>query len=182
MKTLRSTASTLLIVDIQQRLSPAIDGAQALTEVTQALLAGARRLSVPVVATEQYPKGLGVTVDALRAHLGDDDILEKITFSAWGDPLFRQRMASLGRQQVVLCGTESHVCVLQTALDLQANGYQVYLVADGVGSRTAESKALALQRMAAAGVIVVNKEMVLFEWLGRAGSDDFRYISTTLIR
>lgn len=182
MALLSSSNSTLLIIDIQQRLSPAIDGCQALTETTLALLAGARALSVPVLATEQYPQGLGETVAPVRAELKADEILEKITFSAWGEPAFRRQMSALGRHQVVLCGTESHVCVLQTALDLQANGYQVYLVVDAVGSRNAHSKALAQQRLTAAGVTMVNKEMVLFEWLERAGTDTFRYISKTLIR
>lgn len=178
---IRAQSSTLLIVDIQERLFPAIHDNEALLEHAAWLLAVAQRLGVPVLASEQYSKGLGPTLPLLRERLPAAAILEKIAFSAVADPGLLQ-MSGGERRQFVVCGTEAHVCVLQTVLGLLAEDREVYVVAEAVGSRRPEDKALALERMRQAGAVIVSCEMVAFEWLERAGSEMFRSISREFIR
>jgi nicotinamidase-related amidase len=164
--------SILLVVDIQERLMPSIAGAERVAARAGVLLGAARILGVPVLASEQYPRGLGRTVPDLRP----DEVVEKIHFSCAAEPGFLERIQALHRRQVVLCGAEAHVCVLQTALGLRALGYDIYLAADATGSRDPENRALALSRMMGGGVRVVSTEMVLFEWMGRAGTPVFKEI------
>lgn len=178
---LHAPISTLLLIDIQERLFPAIHDAEALLQHSAWLLAVAQRLGVPVLATEQYSKGLGPTLAQLREHLPAAAILEKIAFSAVADPGLLQ-LPGGQRRQFVVCGTEAHVCVLQTVLGLLAEDREVYVVAEAVGSRRPEDKALALERMRQAGAVIVNREMVAFEWLERAGSETFRAVSREFIR
>jgi nicotinamidase-related amidase len=174
-------ASQLVIVDIQERLAPAIANEAAALKATLLLVAAARRLGVPISVTEQYPKGLGATVAPLRTALGADAALfEKMHFSAMREVKFAQHLAQAQRKTLVICGMEAHVCVLQTALDAKAAGYDVALVADAVGSRVEQSREIALQRAAQAGLTVVTAEMVVFEWLQRAGTDDFKAIAPLL--
>ena len=174
--------SFVLMIDIQKRLAPAIDRGDAIIKRNQWLLEVANELSVPVLATEQYPKGLGHTVDELQAALSHAIVLEKTHFSAVAESTIAAKLKGLNRPQVIVTGTETHVCVLQTAIDMQGAGFQVFVVADAVGSRTAENKALALQRMRDAGCVVVSSEMVAFEWLQQSATDEFRHISKTYIR
>jgi len=169
--------SLLFVVDVQERLLPAMhDGAGCVAAIGR-LLEGARILDVPVMASEQYPRGLGPTVPAVRERLGEAPVFEKITFSCARDATIREAVLAAGRRTLVLCGIEAHVCVLQTALDFAAEGLRVAVVEDAVASRRPESRARALARLAGAGVEVVNVEMVLFEWLERAGTDAFRAVS-----
>ncbi len=174
---LQANNSLVLLIDIQQKLAPAIYDNKALEQAAAWVLQVALQLDIPLLATEHYPKGLGITVPSLRELLPDDAVLEKIYFSAWREATVQQRLVSLGRQQIVLIGTESHVCVLQSALDLVAAGYQVFVVAEAVGSRTAENKELALRRMQQAGCQIISKEMLAFEWLERGDHESFRQIS-----
>lgn len=178
---IRAQTSTLLIVDIQERLFPAIHDNESLLEHSAWLLALARRLGVPALVSEQYSKGLGLTLPLLREQLPAEAILEKIAFSAVTDPGLLQ-MPGGERRQFVVCGTEAHVCVLQTVLGLLAEDREVYVVAEAVGSRRPEDKVLALERMRQAGAVIVSREMVAFEWLERAGSEIFRSISREFIR
>ncbi len=169
--------SLLFVVDVQERLLPAMhDGAGRVAAIGR-LVEGARLLDVPVMASEQYPRGLGPTVPAVRERLGEAPVFEKITFSCARDATIREAVLATGRRTLVLCGIEAHVCVLQTALDFVAEGLRVAVVEDAVDSRRPESRACALARLARAGVEVVNVEMVLFEWLERAGTDIFRAVS-----
>lgn len=174
--------SVLLTIDIQGRLAPAIHAADDLIAAADKLLHVATELQVPRVFTEQYPQGIGATVTALQPHLAHAQLFEKIHFSAYRESDFNTHIANSGRQQIVIMGTEAHVCVLQTVLDLLADDYQVFVVAEAVGSRHPANKALALQRMAACGAQIVSVEMVIFEWLEQAGTDTFRHISKTYIR
>ncbi len=173
--------STLVVIDLQERLAPAISGGDEVLRRSAQLIEAARTLDVPVIVTEQYPKGLGPTVPAIKAALPNDAlILSKLSFSAGKDPGFLEtwnRRRAAGRDQVVLCGTETHVCVLQTAADLKAKGAEVFLVADAAGSRTEANKRAALERLSAHGIECVTTEMVLFEWLEVAGTDQFRTVS-----
>ncbi|WP_372006869.1 hydrolase [Tistrella mobilis] len=169
-------ADLLVVIDLQARLMPAISGGEAAVADAGRLIDGARALGIPVLATEQYPQGLGPTVDVIRDRLDPSEIVSKITFSSWNEHAFRDRVIASGRRRLVVCGTEAHVCVLQTVLDAARAGFQLAVVADAVASRAPASKALALDRMARHGVEIVSTEMVLFEWLGRAGDDRFKAV------
>jgi nicotinamidase-related amidase len=176
-----AASSTLLIVDVQSRLLPAIhDGSKVLANCIW-LVQVAQRLEVPVIASEQYPKGLGTTAPELAAVLSPDGVRTKVHFSCVADGCFDD-VEAFQRPQIVIAGTEAHVCVLQTALDLAALGVQVFAVADAVGSRRPEDRELALARFRQHGIDVVSREMVAFEWLHRAGTDVFRSISKEFIR
>ncbi|KAA3655314.1 MAG: isochorismatase family protein [Proteobacteria bacterium] len=178
---IQAAASSLLIVDLQARLLPAIDQGEAVVAHTVWLMQIARRLGVPVVITEQYPHGLGPTAPAVLDEAEGAQRVEKICFSSHSDA----RLAGTAvdaRPQVVVCGAETHVCVLQTVLDLRAAGKAVFVVEEGVGSRQPRDKALALERMRTHGIDIVSREMVAFEWLERAGTDVFRAISRNFIR
>lgn len=166
--------SLLLVIDFQANLAPAIHEGAAAVAKARRLLEIARLLDVPRLASEQYPRGLGPTLPELAALLEPGETVEKLAFSAAREPAFLEALAARRRPQLVVTGMEAHVCVLQTALVLKELGYAVFLVADAVGSRRPEDRALALQRLQAAGVTLVSAEMVAFEWLGRAGTAEFR--------
>ncbi len=169
--------SVLLLVDVQERLFGAVSGREELAANAARLARGAAILRVPVLATEQYPKGLGRTIPAIAGALPEDvEPVEKLAFSCLGEPAFASRFRALGRDQVVLAGIEAHVCVLQSALDLLAAGACVFVVEDAVASRTPENKRVGLARLAGAGAVAVSTEMVLFEWLGGAGDPSFREV------
>lgn len=171
----------LLVVDFQARLLPHIqDGETALLNA-ELLLVAAQRLGIPVTVSEQYPKGLGPTVDKLGPFIAGAKVMEKVHFSCAADPELRRRVRHLdqaeGRDQVVIVGVEAHVCVLQSALGFAQLGHPVAVVADATGSRRRENHDLALRRLRHNGIEVVSTEMVLFEWLGVAASDEFRELS-----
>ncbi|WP_306478100.1 hydrolase [Methyloversatilis sp.] len=173
--------SSLLLIDMQERLLPAMDDAGRLLDNVVWMARIAQRLSVPVSICEQNPKGLGATVQALRDLVPAQSIVPKMHFSCVTDGCL-DTMAGLQRPQVVICGIEAHICVLQSALALQSSGKQVFVAADCVASRDPSNRQVALDRMRQHGVIVVSREMVAFEWLGAAGSDEFREISRTFLR
>ncbi|MFO1320181.1 MAG: hydrolase [Burkholderiales bacterium] len=181
MTLLRAEVSALLVIDVQARLLPHIHAGAATLEHCHWLVRVARRLDVPVLASEQYPEGLGPTVAPLVDDLPPENIRRKTHFSCVADGCFHDH-PGFSRPQVVVCGTEAHVCVLQTALDLRQRGREVFVVAEAVSSRRPESKALALDRMRQHGVEIVDREMVAFEWLHRAGDDRFRAVSREFIR
>ena len=166
--------SFLLIVDMQERLVPAVEHHDRVVTNAARLMTGAARLEVPVLLTEHYPKGIGPVVPALRERAPTNSVLAKIQFCALSEPACAKRFAALHRQQVVVAGTEAHVCVLQTALGLKQAGYEPYLVVDAVSSRRASDKEAAITRLRDAGVIAVTTEMVLFEWLARGDTAEFR--------
>lgn len=173
--------SSLLVVDVQERLLPAIDDWQRTLDAVIWLVRVAKRLQVPVLASEQYPQGLGHTHPDLLAELPQASVAEKIHFSCTPDACLDPLPGS-ERQQVVVCGTEAHVCVMQTVVDLSAAGKDVFVVADAISSRTPENKRLALERMRQHGIEIVSREMVAFEWLRVAGTPLFREISREFLR
>jgi nicotinamidase-related amidase len=179
---LQANNSMVLLIDIQQKLAPAISDTKEVEQAAAWVLQVALQLDIPLLATEQYPQGLGHTVPSLRELLPDNAVLQKIHFSAYREPAIAQRLEKINRRQIVVMGTETHVCVLQTVLDLLAAGYQVFVVAEAVGSRTVENKLLALSRMQQAGCQVISKEMLAFEWLEHSDHDSFRQISKGWIR
>ncbi len=175
--------SFLLIIDIQERLVSAMpEDAQALV-VKQAgvLLQASVALEIPLAITEQYPKGLGPTEASLLAFAPKVSTIEKTCFSCADADEFMTRLRLSHRRSVVLMGMETHICVLQTALALQGQGYQVFVVEDAVSSRTQENKQNALHRMRQAGVIITNTESVLFEWLADAKHTEFRSLSKLIV-
>lgn len=172
--------SFLLVIDVQERLLPAMQGGDEMLRNTGILIEAARRLDIPALASEQYVKGLGATVEPLRGVLGNAPRVEKMHFSCMADDAFRARLgeyATAGRNQAVLAGIEAHVCVLQTALGLREAGFEVFVVADATASRKVDNHALAMARCRQNGVQVVATEMVVFEWLHVSGTDEFRIVS-----
>ncbi len=174
--------SALLLVDVQARLLPAIADHDTLVAHCDWLVRAAKDLAIPMLCSEQYPQGLGPTVPELRAHFSDDAIIGKTAFSCAAEPACLSRIEGLNRRQIVIAGIEAHVCVLQTAIELRQRGLHVFVVADAVASRNPDDVELALARMSDAGVIVVSREMAVFEWMQRAGTDSFRHISKTYLR
>ena len=176
----RSADSILVIVDVQERLAAAMDPSTlaALNKNAGILIQAALSLRIPVLGTEQYPKGLGRTVAELAERL--PQAIEKTCFSCAGAESFTVELQRAGRAQVVLAGMEAHVCVLQSALDLHAVGLEVFVVADACCSRIAENHRNAMERMRAAGVTVTNTESTVFEWLRDARHEQFKVVSALL--
>ncbi len=166
--------SLLLIVDLQAGLLPLIEhGDQAVTEA--AWLGGlAESIEVPVWVTEQYPEGLGGSEPRLLEALPGHRLWQKLTFDACGSPEFAATLAESGKRQVVLCGTEAHICVMQTGLGLLAAGYEVYWLVEACASRRAAEARLARERMVQAGAVPVSADMVAYEWLHRCDDERFK--------
>jgi nicotinamidase-related amidase len=173
--------SSLLVIDVQDRLLQHVHGWQSLLHNVIWLVRVAKRIGVPVMATEQYPKGLGHTNPDLAKELPAGVIAEKVHFSCAAAQCL-PGLAGSERPQVVICGMESHVCVQQTALELRWAGKEVFVVGDSVGSRDPADKALALERMRGHGIEIVSREMVAFEWLRQAGTPLFKEISLEFLR
>jgi nicotinamidase-related amidase len=182
MKPPRITAadSVLVIIDIQAKLLAKIPAANSLVANSRFLIEAAKLVGVPVVATEQYPKGLGPTVDAVAALL-PGACAAKTAFSCMGAAGFLDQLRSLNRRTCVLAGMETHVCVLQTALDLLEAGFQVVLPVDALESRAALDKQTALTRLHTAGATLATVETVGFEWLGDAKHPQFKAFSKLVI-
>jgi len=175
MPLLDRSRSLLLVIDFQERLMPVIDEGQAAVSNAARLIKGARLLDVPILRTEQNPRGLGPTLPELA---GNEPVIEKMSFDACPAPGFEEALS--GREQIVLSGCEAHICVAQTALGLRARGREVYVVRDAVGSRRPESKETALNRLAANGIEIVTTEMVLFEWMGTSADPQFKPVSALI--
>ena len=173
----RADAAAVVLVDVQEKFMPVIHGAEQLVANCKVLLQGAKLLQVPVIATEQYPQGLGPIIPELQELLGDVPRYEKVCFSCVDAEAFLERIEEIGCDQVLLCGVETHVCVLQTALDLLDQGCQVHVATDAVGSRNPEHHRIALERMQREGVTLTCVESALFEMLGAAGTEAFKAIS-----
>ena len=178
-----ATKSFLLLIDMQERLLPAMADAAAIERRCSILLKAAKALDVPVTVSEQYPKGLGPIVPSLKDEIGNAPVFEKLAFSCWRDDVMKQHLIGhheAGRPQVIVAGIESHVCVLQTAIDLAQAGFAVFAVADAMASRAASSVTLAHDRMRQEGVAVINTEMAVFELLGQAGTAEFKALSALI--
>lgn len=166
-----------LVIDIQERLFPHMDQKEVLLNKILTLLEGLKILEVPVLLTEQYPKGLGQTLDQVRLALENFAPVEKIAFSCCDEPAYREELSRTARKNVIICGIEAHVCVLQTVVDLLGMEYQPVVVADCVSSRNPEDKKVALERMRAEGAIITTSESILFELARVAGTATFKAIS-----
>ncbi len=172
--------SLFLLVDVQTQLFSVMSATdrQEVEKNTSILISGMRETGVPVIVTEQYTKGLGFTIDSLQQTLGDlYQPLEKLAFSCWGEPQIRQKLQSTGKKQVVISGIETHVCILQTVLDLLAGGYTVHVVADAACSRFSSDKQYALNMMEQMGAVITSTEIVLFQMLEIASGPQFKAVS-----
>ncbi len=166
----------LVVVDVQERLLPAIFDGEPLLQNVVRLIKAAVILRLPVLLTEQYRKGVGATVPAVAAAIPDFAPMEKMAFSCFGATGFEEALLARQVSDVVLCGIEAHVCVLQTCFDLLERGFRPFVVADAISSRAAGNHELGVSRMRDAGAIMVSTEMILFELLERAGTEEFKQV------
>ncbi|MHA6195985.1 hydrolase [Pseudomonas wadenswilerensis] len=171
--------ATLLVVDVQEKLISAMTDPGGTVRRIEWLLKVCGELEIPIVFSEQYPRGLGATLAELKEAAGGGVVVEKVHFSCVAGNCLPASL--LAREQVILCGIETHVCVLQTALELRALGKQVFVVEDATDCRSPYSHGLGIQRMRDAGVQIVTREMVVFESLHTASHEKFRSISKTFL-
>jgi nicotinamidase-related amidase len=177
----RAEGAAVLIIDMQQRFAPAIPAFDRLVSKAAILARGAEVFDIPVLATEQYPQGLGPTVSGIADAVTGFAPMEKTCFSCAGAPGFLERLNAAKIRRVALCGVETHVCVNQTAHDLCAAGLEVHVAADAVGSRHVLDHDIALRKMQQAGALLTTVEMCLFELAGRAGTPRFKEIQKMII-
>jgi nicotinamidase-related amidase len=177
MMLLEREKSLVLLVDVQERLLPAMTNGRECAENCGILLRAAADLRIPVLASEQYRRGLGPLVAPLAGLVPGENRFEKMEFSCYENSTIRDALSRAGRRQILLAGIEAHVCVLQTAEGLLAADFQVFVAADAVASRKVENRDLALRRLERGGAIIVSVEMALFEWLKTAEAAEFRGIS-----
>lgn len=167
-----------LIIDFQERLVPVINHSEELLRSSSILVKGLKTLGIPMVVSQQYTKGIGMTVPAITEAVGEDFIYyDKVTFSCAEDEKLLERIRETGKRNIILCGIEAHICVLQTAIDLIALGYNVILVEDCIGSRRESDRAVAVRRAAAEGAIITTYESLLFELTRVAKTEVFKTIS-----
>lgn len=170
--------SLLLVIDIQSKLFPHIADNEALESNCNKLIQGAKVLGLPILVTEQYTKGLGFTLDSIKNNLGDYyKPIEKAEFSCYRNEEFKKLLDSLNKSTIILCGIESHVCVLQTCIDLINEGYAVAVVNDCVSSRNLSDKHIAIERMRDEGAVITSYESALFELTVYSNIPEFKEIS-----
>ncbi|MFP3919667.1 hydrolase [Lysinibacillus telephonicus] len=174
---LQKDETVLVLIDIQGKLAEIVDNSEFVIENIAKMTQGVQLLGLPILWLEQYPKGLGKTVEAIAQHLTDQQPIEKITYSAYDTPEFVEKLEATGRKKVLLAGIETHICVYQTAAHLLQNGYEVEVLADCVSSRTAKNNEIGLQKITQIGAKVTSVEMALFEMLQIAKGDTFKAIS-----
>ncbi|KGR91390.1 isochorismatase [Ureibacillus massiliensis 4400831 = CIP 108448 = CCUG 49529] len=169
--------TVLVLIDIQGKLARIVDKSEFVIQNIANVVQGAKVLGLPILWLEQYPKGLGPTVEEIAQHLDGQQPIEKITFSAYDTPEFVEQLEATGRKKVLLAGIETHICVYQTAAQLLFKGYEVEVLADCVSSRTSLSSEIGLQKMVQIGAKVSTVEMALFEMQQIAKGDEFKSIS-----
>ena len=170
--------TALVVVDVQEGFRKAIPDFERVANATATLIEGAEAMGIPIIVSEQYPKGLGETAPEVAEHLPEGTRpLEKVVFSAADAEGFDLE----GRDQALVCGIETHVCVNQTVLDLLEDGAEVQVAEDAVGSRTEENKRVGLHKMERAGATLTSVETALFELLGRAGTDEFKAVQKLIL-
>lgn len=170
--------AALVVIDVQEAFRKALPEFDSVAAATATLVEGAKAVGIPIVVTEQYPQGLGRTVAEVADHLPDDvEPIEKVVFSAAAADGFDLA----GRDQALVCGIETHVCVNQSVLDLLDRRLEVHVVQDAVGSRSEENKQLGLHKVEQAGAVLTSVETALFELVGRAGTDDFKRVQKLIL-
>lgn len=166
-----------LVIDIQERLVPAMEDNDQLVENCSKLIQGLHILGVPLLVTQQYTKGLGDTINEIKSAINDFQYIEKKDFSCYDEPAFADKLERSGAKNVIICGIESHVCVLQTAIDLKSAGYVPVVVFDCVSSRSFDDVDLAAERFRYEGIMMTSLESILFELTRSAGASEFKDIS-----
>jgi len=174
---LERNQTVLVVIDVQSKLLPVIYDYPALVENIKKVIQGAQILGIPVVLTEQYPEGLGLTVDEIRETLSEYNPIEKMSFSCCGEENFIEKIKQLNRNKILVCGIEAHVCIYQTCMDLLSEGYEVHLLVDAISSRKKENRDLTVEKLHIGGVQITSVEMALFEILKEASVNEFRKIS-----
>jgi nicotinamidase-related amidase len=177
---LEAQRSFLAVIDIQERLLPVMADPRQVLWGAAVLMRAANRLGLPMIVTEQYPKGLGSTQADLKPFIPEGALFTKLHFASTGEAGFLERVKAFSRPQAVLAGIESHICVTQTALGLKAAGYDVFVVLDAISSRQTSSIEVARQRLIRNGVDIVTVEQVLFEWLGCSANEAFKELSALI--
>ncbi len=179
---LSKETSGLLLVDVQEKLTPLVLHSEALVRRCEWLIRLAHDLHVPIVVSEQYPQGLGKTIDPLHTMTLKEHCAHKVHFSCYREPSFVNHWTTVDRKQVVIAGIETHVCVLQTAMEMSQSGFEVFIVVDAVSSRHDLDHRYGLKRMKHAGISLVTAEMVFFEWVGQAGTPQFKALSRAYLQ
>ena len=179
---LNSQHSCLVLIDVQEKLSPHVHEPDLLIKNCKWLLEVANQLDVPMLASEHYAKGLGGTIPELKKLIPKNACMQKVHFSCASDDTCLNKIHALGRDHIVLIGIEAHICVLQTAIELLDPTKEIFVVADAVSSRSKRDMEIGLQRMQNHGVNIVTKEMVFFEWLKQAGTEEFRAMSKQFMK
>lgn len=174
MNLIKTSNSVLLVVDIQEKLAPHIHQNEVVTENTSRLMQTAIQLKLPVIVTEHYPDGLGRTVEPLQDYLPGCHVFEKKYFSAASEANILQHLEGIGCDDVIITGSETHVCVMQTSLELLSAGFKVWIVDDATSSRRPFDRHTALKRLNSAGIQSLSTEMLLFEWLERGDNPAFK--------
>ena len=174
---LKAEETMAVVIDYQEKLMPVINENDAVTANSAILIKGLRELEVPIVVSQQYTKGLGETIEPIKEALGDFTPMEKKTFSLMDTEEIKEKITSYGKKNVVVCGTEAHICVLQTVIDLREAGYNVFLVTDCIGSRKNSDKEASIKRAMAEGAFICTYESVLYELTAGAGNPHFKAIS-----
>lgn len=180
--------SVLVLIDIQERITPATKEPRVVINGAAKLAISAKKIGVPVIVSEQAPQNLGDTMVDIRQILPKENTkktctyIEKSTFSCAKEPSFTKEIKKLKRKQVVIAGVEAHVCVMQTAIDMQEQGYNVYVVKNACSSRYSDDFDTAIERMSKAGIDIITVEMAIFEWLERCDTNEFKQLSRSIIK
>lgn len=172
----------MVIIDMQEKLMPLVVNHRDVIDYSVWLLEVSQELDIPNITTEQYPKALGPTVTPIKNVLNLDNIIPKLTFSAMATPLFSAALKAVKKQQIILMGIETHVCMLQTAIEMKEQGYDVFVITDCTSARNESDKILALDRMKHTGITLVSREMVIYEWLRQGGTPQFKHINEAFIK
>ncbi len=169
--------TALIVVDVQEKFRPVIFEMDRVIDNTKKVIEGASILGIPIIVTEQYPKGLGKTVDDIKDSLGDFKPIEKLSFSCFGDTKFIEELEKLNVTDIIILGIEAHVCITKTILDAIAKGYRVHLVTDAISSRSESNLKIAIERAKQSGAFLASSEMILFQLMDAAGTEEFKKIS-----
>lgn len=174
--TLDKEDTTIMIIDIQERLVPVMKYKDEVVNNTKILIQASKEMGIPIIYTEQYPKGLGHTIEELAELIENGKRFEKTSFSAFNEEV-KVSLDRLGKKKVIVVGMETHVCVYQTVRDLLYNGYEVFVVSDGVASRTKNNYLNGLELMKNMGAVIINTESIVFDLLKEAGTPEFKIMS-----
>ena len=174
---MQPSLSLLLVIDVQGKLARLVHEPDTIIKNIQILTQGMKLLGVPAILTEQYPAGLGRTIDELRPFVSDLPLHEKLTFSCFADSSTQKAVIDSHRTDIIVCGIEAHVCVYQTVQDLLRHGYHVHVITDAISSRSESNLHLAIRKMESMGAVLSSTEMILFELLHTSGTETFKAIS-----